>query len=192
MKTFLLILLLLISQSAFAQEEDKLNLVFSSPDKSCVLRYKGADRGIGGYYHILENGEKPIYKGYFRYGPIVNWISNKVAELRIPSGSPNYNSYFYNCESKKLSPEYMLPIASDAAHGVVATLDLETIIFYKLFTETIIYKMHVPHLEPMGFLVFCEPKARFEPNGTFVLEYKCPHQQIKKITIKKEEISGQR
>jgi hypothetical protein len=186
MKKFLLILVLLIPQTAFAQGENNLNLLFSSPDKSCVLRYKGASRGIASYYHLLENGEKLIYEGDFSYGPMVIWISNKVAELRIPSGSPNYNSYFYNCESNKLSPEYMLPVAADTANGVVATLDLETIIFYRLFTKTIIHKMHVPRLEPMGFLVSCEPNARFEPNGTFILEYKCPEQPIKKITIKEE------
>jgi len=191
MKKFLLILLLVIPQTVFAQEENNLNLVFSSPDKPCVLRYRGPNRGIASYYHLLENGEKPIYEGDFYDGPILIWISNKVAELRIPSGSPNYNSYFYDCETKKLSPEYMLPIAADAANGVVATLDLEEIILYKLFTKTIIYKMLVPQLEPMGFLVFCEPNARFEPNGTFILEYKCPDQPIKKITIK-EEILRQR
>jgi len=192
MKKFLLILLLLSPQTVFAQGENNLNLLFSSPDKSCVLRYRGASRGIATYYHLLENGEKPIYEGDFYYGPIVIWISNMVAELRIPFGSPNYNSYFYDCKSKKLSPEYMLPIAADTANGVVATLDLEAIVFYKLFTKTIIHEMHVPHIEPMGFLVSCEPNARFEPNGIFVLEYKCPDQPIKKITIKKEEISRQR
>ncbi len=186
MKKYLFILLLIIPQVVFAQQEDNLDLTFSSPEKSCILKYKGERRGTGSYYHILGNGETQIYKGYFHYGPIVKWVSNNVAELRMPSGSPNYNSYFYDCQSNIMSPEYMLPIAADTVNGTVATLDEAAIIFFKLFTKNIVYKRQVPNLEPMGFLVFCEPKARFDQNGTFILNYKCPNQSTKTISIKKE------
>lgn len=85
-----------------------------------------------------------------------------------------------------MSPEYILPIAADTLNGAIATLDEEGIIFFNLFTKIIIYKKHVPNLEPMGFLVFCEPRARFDQKGTFILNYKCPDQPIKTISIKKE------
>lgn len=189
-KIILLLIFLFLCQIVTAQDEGNINSIFSSPDKSCSLRYKGKYRGVGSYYHILKKGEKRVYKGYFRYGPIVNWVSDKVAELRIPSGSPNYNSFFYDCEHNKLSAEYMLPIAADAKFGEVATLDLEAIRFYKLFRNKLTYKLHLPRLEPMGFLVFCKPDARFDRNGTFILDYQCPHNPEKRITIERKLYQG--
>lgn len=186
-KIFLIsFVLLFLSKITFPDSEETLNIIIRSPDKSCTLRYKGRQEGQASYYRVENNTEKEIYKGNFRYGPIVNWISNSFAELRIPSGSPNYNSYFYDCLGKKLSPNYSLPLSADPVQKIVATMDMEEIIFWDLYKETVLYRKPVPNLEPMTFLIFCKPDAHFKQDGTFILKYHCPKNPAKVISVKKK------
>ena len=175
--------LLLLVPALAAASDARIDRTFKSPDGSCSLRYVGAERGEGTWEHVGASGARRVYSGYHRYGPIVSWVSNDVAEIRLPSGSPIYTSFFYDCARRRLSPEYLLPIAVDATRGTVATLDDEAVRFFSLFTQQPVHAEQVPRLEPAGFLVFCEPKAQFRGDGSFFLRYTCPQQPLKTLEV---------
>ncbi len=165
------VLLGLCSQMVFA---DNFTQKFISPDKSCHLIYEGAESdGVGVFYDITSGKKKLIHKGYLRIGPIVNWMTNSIAELQISEGSPSYHSYYYDCREQRTSPSYPLPIAFDPQNKIIATLEQEEIVFYKLFSDKAFYRAKAPGVGLTEYFESCEPDTKFENANMFHIKMKC-------------------
>ncbi len=161
----------LCSQMAFA---GNVTQKFVSPDKSCHLIYEGAESsGAGVFYDITAGKKKLIRKGYLRIGPIVNWMSNSIAELLISEGSPSYHSYYYDCREQRTSPSYSLPIAVDPQNKIIATLEQEEIVFYRLFSNKPFYRAKAAGVGLTEYFESCEPDAKFEDANIFHITLKC-------------------
>jgi len=172
MKTYLFIIAIFISFSAVANE--KIRDEFVSPDGGCKLRYIGASgHGEGAFYDIARSTKKEIYKGYLRYGPSINWISNTVAEIYVREGSHSYHSYYYGCKNGHISPPYYLPIAVNIKSSLVATLENEKIAFYTLFASRPFFTVEVPEVNLVDYLNSCESEAVFWGERQLNIEMRC-------------------
>jgi hypothetical protein len=173
MRSFLSILVFLglCSQAAFASN---FTQKFISPGKSCQLTYEGAEsNGDGVFYDTTGGKKKVVHKGYLRIGPIVNWMSNSIAELQISEGSPSYHSYYYDCREQRISPSYSLPIAFDAQNKIIATLEQEEIVFYRLFSEKEFFRAKAAGIGLTEYFESCEPDSKFENANMFHIKMKC-------------------
>ncbi len=129
-------------QDSEADEEAPENITsqFVSPDKSCHIAYEGApDHGDGAFYKVTSGGKTLVLKEYFRLGPDVRWASNSIAELFFSEGSLAYHSYYYDCAAHRVSPSYFQSIAFSPKERLVATLENEAIVFYRLFADKEFY-----------------------------------------------------
>jgi uncharacterized protein len=146
---------------------------FISPDKSCHLLYKGPESsGEGVFYDVTNGGKEAVHKGYLRIGPMVNWMSNSIAELFVSEGSPAYHSYYYDCHEHRASPSYFQSIAFDPKTKVVATLEEGEIVFYRLFSDREFYRAKTPDIDMMEYLAGCDSNASFEGDGTLHITMK--------------------
>lgn len=146
---------------------------FISPDKSCHLLYKGPESsGEGVFYDVTAGGKEAVHKGYVRIGPMVNWMSNSIAELFVSEGSPAYHSYYYDCREHRTSPSYFQSIAFDPKTKVVATLEDGEIVFYRLFSDKEFYRAKTPDVDMMEYLTDCDSNAGFENDGTLHITMK--------------------
>jgi len=170
MKTIFTLLLCVLASNTHAIEHTD---DFVSPDKSCILRYEGAASRGDGIFYDVTNGNAIIHRGYLRYGPIVNWESGSLAELRVPTGSPNYHSYFYNCRNQTTSPAYSLPIAVDTASMTVATLSQQAISFHALNEEKPFYTHEAPEVGLAEYFIYCDHSAIFKTSELFIIELTC-------------------
>lgn len=170
MRIITLSLLILLSPIIYAADYKK---VFVSPDNKCSIKYEGATyRGEGSFYDITDK-KLTIYNGYLRYGPIINWVSNYIAEVKIPTGSPNYHSYFYNCRSQSLSPRFNLAIAVNSSGTILATLEQGFVNFHHIDSEEAFYRVETPNTGIAEYFIFCESRAHFETDTLFKLHMSC-------------------
>ncbi len=161
----------LCSQVVFASN---FTQKFTSPDRSCQMIYEGAEStGDGVFYDITAGKKKAIQKAYLRIGPIVNWMSNSIAELQISEGSPSYHSYYYDCREQRTSPSYSLVIAFDSQNKIIATLEQEEIVFYRLFSDKEFYRAKAPGVGLTEYFESCEPESKFESVNMFHIKMKC-------------------
>ena len=169
MKIYILSILLLIYTNVFASEDAQ---EFNSPDSSCKIVYKGPDRGEGVFYNKAYMNN-PIYKGYVRYGPIINWESNSLAEILIPTGSPNYHSYYYNCLTSKLSPRFNLAVAIDETKSIVATIEQGYINFHSIDSEKSFYTHETPKVGLAEYFIYCESESQFITTNKLEVKMSC-------------------
>ncbi|NIT74583.1 hypothetical protein GWO43_27730 [candidate division KSB1 bacterium] len=190
MKILIFILILYCITSA-QQNENSLNIskVFKSKSGNNIITYIGsAERGNGMFFHGAISDSILIFEGYLRYGLICNWITDNIAEIEVPTGSTNFHSYFYNYENRQISRDYNLGIAIDTLNMRIACLDMNKILFYDIFEGSVLFEYHIDGLEPMAFLVYCQPKASFDLNGFFHLKYNCKNSDMISIQNAKDEI----
>ena len=162
---------------------------FKNKSGKSIITYIGpTERGIGKFYHGATSDSNLIFEGYLRYGPICNWITNNVAEIKIPTGSPNYHSYFYSYKNREISKEYNLGIAIDTLNMRIACLDMNNILFYDIFEDSVLFKYHIDGLEPIAFLISCRPDAYFDLNSYFHLKYNCKNPEMISIQNARDDI----
>lgn len=169
-------------QESEADEEAPENITsqFVSPDKSCNIAYEGApDHGDGAFYNVTSGRKTLVLKEYFRLGPDVRWASNSIAELFFSEGSPAYHSYYYDCAAHRVSPSYFQSIAFSPKERLVATLENEAIVFYKLFADKEFYRAKLADVDMMDYFD-CDASAVFESAG--VLHLKISRHRCKRGT----------
>jgi hypothetical protein len=178
-KRFFACVLLLLAAAAGAQE--RVEREFPSPDGGFVIRYSGMDRFGEGAFSFERDGKTvELLKSYLRYGPMVNWLSDRYAEIKVPTGSPDSGSYVFDRDRSVLSKWYSLPIAIDANGSYIACLDDEGILVFEIFSGRLVRTIPVPGLEPLSFLVFCSPKGEFIDSNAFRLEWWNPDEKTQK------------
>jgi hypothetical protein len=171
------------------ENSDNISKEFKSKSGKNIITYFGpAERGNGKFYHGAVSDSVIIFEGYLRYGPICNWITDNIAEIKIATGSPNYHSNFYDYENKEISRDYNLAIAIDTLNMTIACLDMNNILFYDIFDGSVLFEYHIGGLEPMAFLISCQPDAYFDLNGYFHLKYNCRNSDMISIQNAKDEI----
>lgn len=164
------ILLCLFSSSTFGAS---ISTDFVSPDKSCHIFYKGApDHGNGVFYDSSSSPKKLILKEYVRIEPQINWISNSLAEIFFSEGAPAYHSYYYDCQEHHISPSYFLSIAFEPKLKLVATLEQEEIVFYKLFEKKEFFRAKAPGVGLTEYFD-CDTDTSFENTNILHLKMKC-------------------
>jgi hypothetical protein len=171
-----LILLAGLLRAALPQVDTKvIQKVFLSPNGEYKVLYMGAStHGEGTYFRINRTDTVKVIEENFRLGPDATWLTDSILAIRNATGSPNFHMYYYDATANKLSPSYNIAIAVDVQRKVVACLDMEAVIFYRLFTTDTLLVYPLKNLEPMGFLVFCRSKAKFLENSDFYITWQCP------------------
>ncbi len=146
---------------------------FVSPDKSCRILYEGApDHGDGTFYDISDGKKRIILKEYVRIGPQINWPGNSLAELFFSEGSPAYHSEYYDCKERRISPSYFLSIAIEPKSKLIAALNEEEIVFYKLPSDKEFYRAKAPGVGLLRYFE-CESDAEFEDANILHITMKC-------------------
>ena len=165
------VLLALYSYPTFAQTFKE---EFVSPDKSCRILYEGAsDHGNGVFYDISDGKKKIILKEYVRIGPQINWMSNSIAEIFFSEGSPAYHSEYYDCKEHRTSPSYSLSIAFEPKTKIIAVLEDEKIMFYRLFNNNkAFYRANAPGVGLLSYFN-CESDTKFEEPSLLHIKMKC-------------------
>lgn len=183
MKYFFSIVVLLCLSSSPAYCES-ISTEFASPDKSCRIVYKGAsDHGNGVFYDSSNSPMRSILKEYVRIAPQVNWISNSLVEIIFSEGSPSYHSYYYDCQEHRISPPYSLSIAIEPKTRLVATLEQEEIVFYKLFEKKEFFRAKAPGVGLTEYFD-CDTETVFEDTNIFHLKMKCVDEGNVDLAIK--------
>lgn len=163
---------------------ETISVDFVSPDKSCHILYKGAsDHGNGMFYDKRKSSNKLILKEYVRIEPQVNWISNSLAEIFFSEGSPSYHSYYYDCQVQNISPPYSLIIAFEPNSRVIATLEQEAVVFYKLFEKKELFRAKVPDVGLTEYFD-CDSDANFDDPNIFHIKVKCESDSNVDLKIK--------
>jgi hypothetical protein len=148
------------------------------------LVYEGASGHGEGTFFDLTNNKSEVHTGYFRYGPIVNWLSNSLAEIKIPTGSPNYHSNYYNCKTRQTSPPYSMPIAVNVNSGVVATIEQGAINFFHLNNQVPFYTHTMSELGLAEYFIYCNSEAYFESTSSLVVTLSCKNIESTNYVIK--------
>lgn len=179
MKNGIAYVLLILAAAVGAQEA--VEREFASPDGGFVIRYAGMDRFGEGVFSFERDGKTvELLKGYLRYGPMVNWLSDRYAEIKVPTGSPDTGSYVFDRDRGILSKRYSLPIAIDPNGLYVACLDDGRILVFDIFSGALARTIPLPALEPLSFLVFCSPKGAILDSRLFRLEWRNPDEKADK------------
>jgi len=142
MKRYIYFFMFIITLNVFSQEIDEGTLIglndildinndyiewdrvvvkiFVNPTSKNEMYYTGAYyRGEGLFWINLQGNEIEILKTYVRYGPMIKWHGENIAELYIPTGSPFRHSYFYDFRDNKLSPAVYFPIYYDIENDYI-------------------------------------------------------------------------
>ena len=142
------IVLFLISSSIFSQENTINDLsvewdaivktVFYNLENRNEIHYIGAIyRGEGTFWIILNGERVDILKTEIRYGPIVKWHGLNIAEIFIPTGSPNSHSYFYDFRDNTLSHLINFPLYYDVVNDFIIVLREEGLDLYDMKNKDI-------------------------------------------------------
>jgi hypothetical protein len=176
------------TQSDSEPEEDvpeKTTEEFSSPDKSCHLQYMGNEDSDEGKIFAVTNGKnKLVAKDYFRGGPDVEWISNSMASITVHEGVPAYHTYYYDCREHRVSPAYFMPLAFEPKTNTVATIEQESVVFYRLFSDKEILRTKAPDVGLTEYFGQCDSDARFESTGMLHVKMKCEGKKDIDVRIK--------
>jgi hypothetical protein len=161
--------------------QEAMEAEFPSPDGGFVIRYSGADHfGEGAFSYEREGASVEILRSYLRYGPMVNWLSDRYAEIKVPTGSPDSGSYVFDRDRGLLSKWYSLPIAIDGNGAYIACLEDARVLVFDIFSGRLAREIPLPGLEPLSFLVFCSPKGEIVDSRLFRLSWRNPTEKREK------------
>lgn len=176
------------TQSDSEPEKDvpeKTTEEFVSPDKSCNLQYIGnEDSDEGKIFAVTKGKNKLVAEDYFRGGPDVEWISNSMASITVHVGVPAYHTYYYDCREHRVSPAYFMPVAFEPKTNTVATIEQESIVFYRLFSDKEILRTKAPDVGLTEYFGECDSDARFESIGMLHVKMKCEGKKDIDVRIK--------
>jgi hypothetical protein len=117
---------------------------FRNPSGYLSIVYKGeAYRGKGSFYLNENNKLTPILDTEIRYGPMINWFGDDIAEIFIPHGSPFNSSYIYNAKTKKISGRLDNLITIFPQDDIVVFTDWERFLFAKISTQMILQEIEI-------------------------------------------------
>ena len=106
---------------------------FINTETKFELYYCGAwYRGRGIFWVIIDGNKVSVLETGIRYGPIVKWHGGYIAEIFIPTGSPNRHSFFYNFRNNTLSPQINFPIYYDVSNDFIIGITDEGLDLYDL------------------------------------------------------------
>ena len=104
--------------------------VFENPQSGATLFYRGQERGSGVFF-LRENGaETIILKTSLRYGPMIIWHGEQIAEIYIPTGSPFRHSYIYDFSDGFLSQPFNFVIYVDPDYNTLIGVDDGCLVLY--------------------------------------------------------------
>lgn len=117
---------------------------FSNPTSGQTIVYKGEDyRGQGTFYLKRNDQLVPIVTTKIRYGPMVNWFGNEIAEIFIPHGSPFNSSYLYNTKTMELSGMLDNVITVLPQDDIVVFTDWERFYFSRISSQEILQEVFI-------------------------------------------------
>jgi hypothetical protein len=100
--------------------DEIVEIIFVNHISGNEIYYTGAYYRGEGIFWINSHGNKAeILKTSVRYGPMVKWHGNNIAEIYIPTGSPFRHSYFYDFRDNTLSPPISFPIYYDIENDYI-------------------------------------------------------------------------
>ncbi|MGF7109256.1 hypothetical protein [Treponema pedis] len=144
----LLLLLITTIYIIFNLSAETITEEFVNKASGKTIIYKGEDyRGEGTFF--LKNEAKliTIVTTEIRYGPMVNWFGNDIAEIFIPHGNPFNSSFLFNTRTLKLSDMLNNLIAVFPEQDIVVYTDFENFYFARVNSQEILQKIHINGIE---------------------------------------------
>ncbi|MDR1839331.1 MAG: hypothetical protein LBQ93_07115 [Treponema sp.] len=121
-----------------------VEMIFTNPISKKEIYYTGADyRGSGVFWIMDRDTKEIILETGVRYGPIIIWHGENIAEIEIPTGSPNRHSYYFDFRDKKLSKGYNFPIYYDIETDIVLIWGFYDFELYDIKTDELIYEYYI-------------------------------------------------
>jgi len=103
--------------------DEIVEIEFKNQVSNNVIYYIGAYyRGKGSFWINLNGTRIEILNTHIRYGPMIKWYGESIAEIFIPTGSPFRYSYFYNFKNNILSPSVDFPIYYDIENDYIIAI----------------------------------------------------------------------
>jgi hypothetical protein len=118
---------------------------FTNPHSRERIYYTGQARSRWreGQFWIKNNCEKKvILEAWVKYGPIIKWHGENIAEFFIPTGSPFRHSYFYNFRTGITSEPYDFPVYVDREKERLIIWAAGDIEVYDIVTDKLIHNYH--------------------------------------------------
>jgi len=103
-----------------------------------IIYIGSENHGSGIFYSINNNNREIILEYYFRYDPRIIWHGEHIAEIIIPSGSPNTGSFYFNLNENILSEYYSFPMYYDVENNYVLIWGEEDFELYDIETNELI------------------------------------------------------
>ena len=149
--------------------EETIEKKFLNNETEFEIYYSGAwYRGEGIFWIVIDGNRVNILEVYIRYGPMIKWHGPYIAEIFIPTGSPNRHSYFYDFRNNVLSPPFNFPIYYDISKDYIILLEHEGLILYDFKNNKIIENYNFDENIPvLDLLIFGEYKLIVEDTKLF-------------------------
>ncbi len=175
----LLILASVLATQELLSQENRQPLSFrlDSPRKQYAIE-------VNGYYQtecpivLIGSGNTRtiIATEYMRYEPQIMWISDSIAKILIPEGSPAFHVRYLQAKPLKVSRQYSFVVAESVDSLIVAEADFDLLTFNSMFNNSIIISVELPGLIPWGgiairFIGLSTVDIDYNswlPNGNFV------------------------
>ena len=89
MKKIIIFYFIIISSNVVNAQIDTTFYSSNNEQNNIICVYDSSK--IGKFYVNNTDPDKIILKEYLKYGPIVQFLSNNIVEIKVPTGSPNYH-----------------------------------------------------------------------------------------------------
>jgi hypothetical protein len=112
-----------------------IEMEFIHPASGYKLYYTGPMRQSEGQYWICKDGGKEIIlESHFRYGPMIKWHGEYLAEINASSANIN-GAFFYDGRRNIVSEHYSFYLYVDVDHNTVITAHDGQLSMYNIFTN---------------------------------------------------------
>jgi hypothetical protein len=105
-------------------------------------------------FWVYINGEKrEILNHWARYGAMIRWFGDNIAEIYIPVGTGMWHSFFYNFRTKKITKDYDFSMYIDSINERIIIWAEGDIEVYDLNHDTLLRNYHFSNYTGLNYFL---------------------------------------